>query len=224
MLKTVLDNLDGVDDAVKAFYAEKDGKFVLQIEGIEAHPEIATLKNAYERVKADKAALKVDADKAKADLAEALKGKPDEAALLQLRQQLEAERDQWKVKAEDAQGKLTGVTRDQQLQEALRAASITEPTFIRAATAMLAGSVKMDGDKAIVETDMGPLGIAEHVKRWAASEGKVFVTPAQGGGAQGSQGQSGNKKPEEMNAQERAALLKSNPAEFYRLFPHAKTT
>lgn len=211
MLKTVLDTLDGVDDAVKAFYAEKDGKFILQIDGVDNHPDVANLKSAYERTKADKAALKVDADKAKADLAEALKGKPDEAALLQLRQQLETERDEWKGKYEAAEGKLTGVTRDQQLAEALRGASITEPAFIKAATALLAGSVKMDGEKAIVETDMGPLGIADHVKRWAASEGKAFVTPASGGGAGGSQSQNGGKVAGNLGGtrEERVAALKA---------------
>ena len=211
MLKTVLDTLDGVDDAVKAFYVEANGKFILQIDGIEAHPEIATLKNAYERVKADKATLKVDADKAKADLAEAMKGKPDDAAVLQLRQQLEAERDQWKGKAETLEGKLTGATRDRQLAEALQGAHITDPTFIKAATALLAGSVKMDGDKAVVETDMGPLGIADHVKRWAASEGKAFVTPPQGGGAGGSQSQNGGKVAGNLGGtrEERVAALKA---------------
>lgn len=211
MLKTVLDTLDGVDDAVKAFYAEKDGKFILQIEGVDAHPEVANLKSAYERVKADKATLKAEADKAKADLDAALKDKPDEAAVLKLRQELEAERDGWKTKAEDALGKLTGATRDRQLAEALQAAHITDPTFIKAATAMLAGNVKMDGDKAIVETDMGPLGIADHVKRWAASEGKAFVTPPAGGGAKGSESQNGGKVAGNLGGtrEERVAALKA---------------
>ena len=188
MLKTVVETLDGLDEAVKPFYAEAGGKFVLQVDGIDAHPDVANLKSAYERTKSDRAALKADADKAKADLAAALKDKPDEAAVLKLRQELEAERDQWRTKAEEAQGRLTATTRDRQLAEALQAAHVTEPAFIKAATAMLAGAVKMDGDKAIVETDMGPLAVADHVKRWVASEGKAFVTPPAGGGAKGNQG------------------------------------
>lgn len=210
-IKTVLDTLDGVDDAVKALYIEKDGKHVLDLEGVDAHPEVANLKSAYERTKADKATLKLDAEKARADLAATLRDKPDEAALLKLRQDLEAERDGWKGKAEDALGKLTGATRDRQLAEALQAANITDPTFIKAATAMLAGSVKMDGDKAIVETDMGPMGIGDHIKRWAASEGKAFVTPAQGGGAGGSQSQNGGKVAGNLGGtrEERVAALKA---------------
>lgn len=188
MLKTVVETLDGLDEAVKSLYAEAGGKFVLQVEGIDAHPDVANLKSAYERTKADKAALKAEADKAKADLAAAMKDKPDEAAVLKLRQELEAERDQWRTKAETLQGNLTAATRDRQLAEALQAAHVTEPAFVKAATAMLAGAVKMDGDKAIVETDMGPLAVADHVKRWVASEGKAFVTPPAGGGAKGNPG------------------------------------
>jgi hypothetical protein len=34
MLKFQLDTLEGVDEAVRALYTEKDGKFVLGIEGL----------------------------------------------------------------------------------------------------------------------------------------------------------------------------------------------
>lgn len=211
-IKTVLDSLDGVDETLKSLYVEHDGKFHLDLdESVRDHRDVVALRNANERNKTDLATARTEAKKAKDDLAAALKDKPDEAALLKLRQDLEAERDDWKGKAEDALGKLTGATRDRQLQEALQAASITDPTFIKAATAMLAGSVKMDGEKAIVETDMGPLGIGDHVKRWAASEGKAFVTPPQGGGAGGSQSQNGGKVAGNLGGtrEERVAALKA---------------
>jgi len=93
-LKTVLDTLDGVDDALKPFYAETEGKFILQVEGVDSHPEVANLKSAYERTKADRDAARTERDAAKAlakafpddfDLKkwEKLKdGKADEAALI----------------------------------------------------------------------------------------------------------------------------------------------
>ena len=34
MLKYELENLDGVEESVKSLYEEKDGKYVLKIEGI----------------------------------------------------------------------------------------------------------------------------------------------------------------------------------------------
>jgi hypothetical protein len=80
-------------------------------------------------------------------------------------------------------GKLIGVTRDTALHSALSDAGVINPTFVKAATAMLAAQVKMDGDRAIIETDMGPMALADHIKRWAAGEGKDFVSPAKGSGA-----------------------------------------
>ena len=183
MLKTVVDTLDGLDEAVKPFYAEAEGKFVLQIEGVDAHPDVVNLKTAYERVKGDKEAAKAAEKKAKDDLAAALKDKPDADALVKLRDEMEGKIAALTTERDDLSGKLTRTTRDRQLEEALQAVNVTEPAFVKAATAMLAGSVKMDGDKALVETDMGPLGIADHVKRWVASEGKAFVTPPSGGDA-----------------------------------------
>lgn len=45
-LKAILDNLDGVDVALKAAYMEKDGKFVLNIEGYDDHPEVKGVKKS----------------------------------------------------------------------------------------------------------------------------------------------------------------------------------
>ena len=40
-LKTVIETTDGLDEAIAALYTETDGKFVLQIEGVDDHPEVA---------------------------------------------------------------------------------------------------------------------------------------------------------------------------------------
>ena len=44
MLKFQLDSLDGVDEAVRALYTEKDGKFVLGIEGLPQPEDVSGLK------------------------------------------------------------------------------------------------------------------------------------------------------------------------------------
>lgn len=44
MLKFQLDSLDGVDEAVRALYTEKDGKFVLGIEGLPQQEDVSGLK------------------------------------------------------------------------------------------------------------------------------------------------------------------------------------
>ena len=44
MLKFQLDSLDGVDESVRALYTEKDGKFVLGIEGLPQQEDVTGLK------------------------------------------------------------------------------------------------------------------------------------------------------------------------------------
>jgi len=227
-LKTVLDTLDGVDDALKPFYAETEGKFILQVEGVDSHPDVANLKSAYERTKADRDAARTERDAAKAlakdfpddfDLKkwEKLKdGKADEAALIQLRQTLEADRDEWKSKFEAEQGRALKNALERDLTDALAGAGVTLPAYAKAARTMLAGDVKIGEDgQPFVETDMGPLGLNDHVKRWAAGEGKDFVTKAGGVDAKG--GKSGQTsgdnpwKPETRNLTRQAEILKTDP-------------
>lgn len=45
-LKLSVDSLDGIDDAIKGLYVEKDGKFALQVEGIE---DTSGLKSALQK-------------------------------------------------------------------------------------------------------------------------------------------------------------------------------
>lgn len=186
-LKTVLETLDGVDDAVKALYAEVDGKFVLQIEGLEDHPELASLKGAYDRTKKDRETARADTATLRAKIAELEKGAPDTAATQAKMASLQEKLDAAEAKGAELSGKLTGVTRDRALADALQTAGITDPTFIKASQSMLSGMVKMGDDgTAFVETPMGPKLVPDFVKSWAAGDGKVFVAPAQGGGAKGS--------------------------------------
>ena len=206
-LKVTLETLDGLDEAVKSLYAEKDGRFILDLEGVDEHPDVTNLKSAYERVKTKEAEARAEVKRAKDDLASALKDKPDEAALVAERQRLESERDEWKGKAEAAEGKLTGVTRDSALTAALVASGITDAGLQKGAAAMLRDQIKMVDGNPVVETDMGPKALADHVKHWAASEGKSFVTPAKGGGAQGSD-KTGGKPVKEMGDAERLELAK----------------
>lgn len=231
MLKTVLDTLDGVDDAVKPFYTETDGKFILQVDGVDSHPEVANLKSAYERTKADRDAARQERDAAKAAAAaipddfDAEKwaklkdGKADEAALIKLRQTLEAERDEWKGKFEAERNTSLRNALDRDLTDALNGAGVTNPAFAKAARTMLSGDVKIGDDgKPFVETDMGPMPLVDHVKRWAAGEGKDFVTPAQGGGAKGGKGDgNASKKWGDMTSAEKVALHRENPEEYQRV-------
>ena len=216
-LKALLDNLEGVDDAVKPFYAEADGKFVLQVEGVDDHPEVANLKNAYSRTKEDREKAKQEAATLKSQIDELKKGAPDTAAtqakIAQLQEQLEAANG----KATEWQTKYTGITRDQALSGALQGAGITNPTFLKAAQAMLSGMVKLGDDgTAYVDTGMGPKVLGDFVKGWAAGEGKAFVAPPSGGGAKGSDTGAKGKTIaaadlESMTPEAKAKFFRDNP-------------
>ena len=192
MLKAVLDTLEGVDDAVKPFYVEANGKFALAVEGVDDHPEVANLRNAYARTKADKDAAKGEAAALKTQIAELQKGSPDTAATQAKLAQLQEQLAEATAKAGEWQGKFVGVTRDRTLQEALQAAGIVNPTYVKAATSMLSAQVKLGDDgTAYVDTAMGPKVLSDYVRAWASSEGKDFVAPPSGGGAGGSKGGGG---------------------------------
>lgn len=196
MLKVVIETTEGLDEAVAALYAEQDGKFVLQIDGVDEHPEVASLRNAYARTKDDREKAKKDAADLKARIAELEKGAPDTAATQAKLAALEQQLAEANAKVGEWQGKYTGVTRDQSLQGALQQAGITEPAFLKAASAMLAGEVKLaDDGTAYVESQMGPKMLGDYVKAWAAGEGAAFVSKPQGGGLKGGDGGGGKPAP-----------------------------
>lgn len=210
-LKTVIETIEGLDETVAQFYTETETGFVLNVEGIDDHPDVKGLKGAYAAEKAKREAFKTKEAALEAQIAELQKGKPDEAAILKLRQELEQERDKWKGEAETAMSRLTAVTRDRQLQEALTSVGITEPAFVKAATALLGSQVKMDGDSAVIESDLGPVDLPTFLKRWTASEGAAFVQKPMGGGAKGGDGSSNIKPSGNLagNKNDRVAALKT---------------
>jgi hypothetical protein len=72
VLKTVLESLDDVPEAIREHYKEqKQGDktvYVLDLDGVDAHPGVVNLKSAFERVKADKKKLGEDLAAANAKL------------------------------------------------------------------------------------------------------------------------------------------------------------
>ena len=236
MLKTILDSLEGVDDAVQQFYTEQDGKYVLQVEGVDNHPDVANLKSAYERVKEDKAKLAQERDDAKGKLKSipddfdpemwerAKSGKADPEQLRKVREELESEAQEWRQKYEGLQSEMHQKALRNAVQSALAENGVPEGARRGAALDMLDGrKVEMQGEEPVIDTEMGPMPVADYAKRWVAKDGKAYVAMPTGGDAKGNPGGSaGSKKPEEMNAQDRKDLLQENPEEFYRLFPQAK--
>ena len=64
MLKFQLDTLEGVDEAVRALYSEKDGKFVLGIEGLPQQEDVSGLKAKVDELLGEKKAAEKKAREA----------------------------------------------------------------------------------------------------------------------------------------------------------------
>jgi hypothetical protein len=215
-LKAVLETLEGVDDAIQSFYTEANGKYVLSVEGVDDHPEVANLRNAYSRTKEDREKAKSEAQTLKAQIEELRKTAPDTAAtqarLAQMQEQLEAATAQ----ANEWQSKYVGKARDEALLQSLMAAGVVDPGLQEGAIALLSRKVKLGDDGTpYVESDMGPKVLGDYVKAWASGAGKSYVSPASGGGATGSKGGTTGRKPlTQMTEAERREFKQSDPDAF----------
>ena len=223
-LKAVLENLDDLDEATQSFYVEKEGAYVLDVEGVDNHPDVANLRNAYQAEKTKRQEQGKKLETTQARLAE-LEAKPnptkaDDAEILKLREALEGERDQWKTKATELEGTVYKLTVENQLDAALRSAGITDPGLAMGAKALLQGKIKVADGKPVAETDMGPIALSEYVKRWASSDGAAYVSKPSGGGAGGSKGGgAGAQKRSGMSAAEKAAYLAEHGQAAYFKLP-----
>jgi hypothetical protein len=213
-IKTVIESTDGLDEVIAALYIEQDGKFILQLEGVDEHPEVTSLRNAYARTKEGQASAKTEAARLKAQIEELQAGAPDTAAtqakLAALEERLaakEAEAGEWR-------GKYTGVTRDQSLRNALAGAKVADG-LIDGAIALVTSKYKVEVDDSgntFIDAGMGPRTVADFAKQWAASEGAAFVTKPQGAGVKGGEGSGSKPMPKGNLAgskEERVAALKA---------------
>lgn len=219
-LKITVTDIDDVDEKYRDLYTETNGAFVLNVDGVDNHPDVANLRNAYN---AEKTKRQDQGDKLR-DALEKLEAKPkpttkDDAEMIRLREALEGERDTWKTKATDLEKQVYGLTVENQLDAAIRDAGISEAAFQKAAKVLLKDGVKVVDGKPFFDTDMGPVGIVDYVKRWASSDGSAFVSAPKGGGAGGSKGGAVLSKEQfaKMGDKERVGLFKSDPDTFRAL-------
>lgn len=224
MLKTILESVEELDENLQSLYEESDGQYVLKVSGIDDHPDVARLKKAYEaekdKRKAAEGKLREIPDDFDADQwANVKSGKAKEEDLIKLRKELEAEADKWKQKAESLEQQTYQMTVTQQLDEALASSGITNPAFQKAARALLKDGVTVKDGKAVVDTDMGPMELSDHVKRWVSSEGQAFVEQPKGGGSKGSKGGEPRetRKFNEIPSGELSQLRQTKPEEYDRL-------
>lgn len=216
-LKAILDSLDSVDAAHRDLYEERDGKFVLQVEGIEQHPGAAAVKAALDRVRSEKRAVtdKLAAAESRleglpddfdADAYETMKARADGNEPAKLDERLAAqranlekgfakEREKLEGRAAKLDGTLRRVMVDDGLTKALLDAGV-DKTFLPAAKALLKekGQIKLveDDDAIHVFADDGVndrTPLTDYVRSWAGQdEGKPFISKPTGGDAKGGEG------------------------------------
>ena len=216
-LKSVYTSVDDIPEEHKAFYREDGDKYVLDIEGIDDHPKVrgvitANRENIRKRdeykAKVTELESKVgtlpedfDADEW-ARLKAGEGGKPDEAiqalkdqharAIEALKQKHAADLATKDQQIGERDGYIDRTLADGGLKDALLDVGV-DPDLLDGALASLRPNVKVqradNGDrKAIVETDLGEIGVPEFVKEWAAGKGKAYLGKASGPEAQGNNG------------------------------------
>ncbi|RVM02683.1 hypothetical protein [Sinorhizobium meliloti] len=223
-IKAIIDSLDSVEEEYRSLYEEKDGKFVLAIEGIESHPGAAALKAALDRVRGEKRTLSDKLTAAESRL-EGLPEDFDREAFETLRQQAEGkeppkieerlaaqktqleakfakDRERLEARANKLDSTLRRVMVDDGLTKALLDAGI-DKNYLPAAKALLKekGQIKLVEDDVAIQVfaddgvnDRTPL--SDYVRSWAGQdEGKVFVAKPTGGDAKGGDGRQFSDNP-----------------------------
>ena len=229
-LKYQLDSLEGLEPAVAAMYEEKDGKFVLKVEGIPQPEDTTGLRNKVEellREKKDEKARREQAEEAARIAAEEAARKNGDTEALDR---------SWNEKYSKALGE-----KDQTLT-ALQAQ--VHALTVGATAARLAGELAVQGSSAVLQrlieprlsmemrdgkpvvvvldsegrpTALTPDELKNEIISDAALAPLVAGSKATGGGAAGSKGGGAAKTWNQLSGMERVELRRTNPAEHARL-------
>jgi len=238
-LKTVVTELESVEEQYRDLYEEQehDGEtvYVLQVEGVDHHPEVAALRNAY-RAEQDKrkklSGQAQELERLKSQLPEdfdpgqweELKRKAeqsgDDAKIKQVQQEYERKLQEAQQEAEQLRNQIRTNAVERELTAALEAAGVTDPGLKEGAMALLKGQVQLDDNGTPqMDTNLGPRPVADAVKQWAQTErGQAFVSRPTGSGAKGSTGSNAQRKRfQDMTGAELADLKRQDPQEYKRL-------
>lgn len=213
-LKSVYTEVSEVPENLSDFYQEdQDGRFVLQIADIDAHPKVRgviTANNENKR-KAQERLSKLEQMESRlsgipedfdADEWERLKtgnNLPEEQlqsikdqhakAVAGLKNQYAADIETINAQLAERDGYIDGLARKSALDAALDEAGF-DPAHKPMVSKFLADQIKVkradDGSRvAFAETDLGDISAAEFVREFAAKDGKIYLSKASGPAAQG---------------------------------------
>lgn len=231
-LKSILESLDGLPEDIKKEYTEKDGKFYLDIEGLDLHPGVGALKRAKDHEKS----LRQTAEGKVTELEDQLTAKDTEIEGLRtgavpkddvnaLKTSYEQKLAGKETEFNEKYGKLNSLVEKHMLDgKALELA-----TEISTVPALLVPHVRgrlkleeVDGQLSIsvLSPDGKPSAASMDDLRKELLSNKNFApiligSKASGGGANGGSGGGGaSKKLGEMNEAERTQFAKEDPEGF----------
>lgn len=228
MFEYELDSLEGLEESHKAFYEEKDGKFVLKVKGVpQADDNLEGLKRKNQEFMEEAKAAK---RKAK-ELEELARQKEEENA--RKNGNIEALEKSWGDKLAARETEL--LNEKQSLEAQVYKLTVGSKATELAAKLAVPGSDSVllphisnrlqvetvDGEIKIRVLDLqgkpSALSIEDLEKEFRANEAfkpLIRASGASGSGASGGQGGGATKKPSEMNQTERAAWQKDDPEGF----------
>jgi len=249
-LKYVLESLDGVEESVKALYAERDGKFYLDVDGAVDKSEIAGLEASRDRVLKEKKALDAKIKEHEAEMAkvreeaakeaeEKLKAAGDVKGLTESYNAKVAELEKKylaEIKARDAElDRLTVESTAMRLAE--KYALPDAVTAVRKLiTPRFQRRVSEDGKSSVVVVDeygqATAYTVEEFEKQMKTDQtlglSRLLVGGgANGGGASGSNGGDGvpaKKDAKQYTGVELKKLRQDNPQEYERVIKELHTT
>lgn len=204
--------------------------------------ETAGLKEKRDQLLAQETKLKADIQKIKDDQAAAVKAAEDEKLAAEGRwkeladKQKEDHAAEVKLLREANQAlveknqtldkSLRSRLVDQDLNSQLLAAGVTDPTYMKAATALLKGDVEVVEEENELVARINGKSIKDHIGAWAKEEGKAFITAKNSGGGSGGDGKGGGvddhepffiKGGPQYNLTKQAELQKKDPERYAEL-------
>lgn len=215
MLKLILDTLDGLDESIKSLYIEKDGKFHLQVDGIEdtsgLKNKVAELLNETKTEREKRVALETAAREAE----EARQKEKGEFKTLYEATQSELEKERASIREfkETLQKKeiesealklASGLTKDTGRLNLLKKEAREYIKFDEKGAFFEIGGMRVDADK---------------IKAKLSEEYPFLIdgSQASGGGASGGNGGGVTKKFEEYTGAELSEIRKTNPVQYEKL-------
>ncbi|MGV5004834.1 hypothetical protein ACVCFZ_05160 [Acinetobacter variabilis] len=229
MLKYELENLDGVEESVKSLYEEKDGKYVLKIEGI---PQLQQHNDEGLRKKVDELLAEKKAEQQKRKEAEEQARKEAEENARK-NGNIEALEKSWGEKFTARETELLNEKKALEAQVykltvGSKATELAAKLAVPGSDSVLLPHISnrlqvetVDGEIKIRVLDLqgkpSALSIEDLEKEFRANEAfkpLIRASNASGSGASGGQGGGATKKPSEMNQTERAAWQKDDPEGF----------